>query len=344
MSQPISNSHAQGLANDEAVKSAALKVILDHASDPRERETPTNFAASQPANLAAPTSSTRITLFTVPKPFGNDSHTDMIQRNAIRSWLQLAPAIEVVMLGDEEGIADVAAELGAVHLPGLQYNDRGTPIVSSAFKLVREFSTRPLLAYCNSDVILLNDFVQGIDLIVRTGEFENFLAFGRRTDLRVDREINFSSLPETKQLVADSLNSGVISSQVCKEYFVFTPSMFEDMPPFAIGRGNWDNWIIHHAKSTKTPVVNVSDLVTVIHQNHDYQHTGQGRMKCYVSGEEAKANESLGGGRHLISGSVGTWRLTPGGLTRERPLLLNRAFWADVPRFIRLLGSLLSSR
>lgn len=344
MSQPTSNSHNRGFTFDDAVNNTAQTDNSGTQSDHSTRQTQTNLPAIQQAVPDSPACRPRITLFTVPKPFGNDPHTDLIQRNAIRSWLQLAPAIEVVLLGDEEGIADVAAELGAVHLPGLQYNDRGTPIVSSAFKLVRESSTRPLLAYCNSDVILLNDFVQGIELVLRTGEFENFLAFGRRTDLKIDREIDFSSLLETKQLVADSLNSGVISSQVCKEYFVFSPSMFEDMPPFAIGRGNWDNWIIHHAKLTKTPVVNVSDLVTVIHQNHDYQHTGQGRMKCYVSGEEAKINESLGGGRHLVSGSVGTWRLTPGGLTRERPLLLNRAFWADVPRFIRLLGSLLSSR
>lgn len=290
------------------------------------------------------TSEPRITIFTVPKPFGQSSHTDLIQRNAIRSWIQLSPELEVVLLGNEPGIAEFAAEVGVTHLPDLEYNDRGTPIVSSAFELARQFSDRPLLAYCNSDVILLDDFVRAIELIEREKSLSNFLAFGRRTDLEVDRAIDFSRLDEIEWLKSEAIRAGKISSQVCKEYFVFRPSMFLSMPEFAIGRGNWDNWVIHHAKLVKTPVINISDFVTVIHQNHDYQHLGENRMQCYVSGDEARTNQALGGGRHWISGSVGTHRLTRNGIKKERPLLLNPEFWFDIPRFIRLMGSLFGGR
>lgn len=292
-------------------------------------------------------SSTALTIFTAPKPFGENEHIDLIQRNAIRSWKHLSDEkayVEVVLLGSEAGVAEVAQELGVTHLPGLEYNEQGTPIVSSAFELVRQHATSPLLAYCNADVILFKDLIRSIEAIQQGGQFEKFVAFGNRTDLRLTRPVDFNELSQIERLLVESQQQGVISSQLCKEYFVFSKELFRDMPRFAIGRGNWDNWIIHHAKSLKVPVVNVSDLVTVIHQNHDYQHTGEGRMKCYVSGTEAKSNEKLGGGKHLVSGSVGTWRLTPQGLRRERPLLINRAFWADVPRFLRLVGSLLTSR
>ena len=165
-----------------------------------------------------------------------------------------------------------------------------------------------------------------------------------RIDLDVTEDIDFTDHVSVRRLVAAARQLGQISSQVCKEYFLFHRDLFADMPEFAIGRGNWDNWMIHHAKSQRVPVINLSQAITAIHQSHDYRHTGADRMSCYVSGPEARQNQALAGGRHLISGSVGTHRLTRSGLTRERRLLLNSEFWADVPRFLKLVSGLLSRR
>ena len=284
-----------------------------------------------------------LTIFTIPKPFGNSDHIDLIQTNAIRSWKALGPNVNVVLIGDEFGVAESALELGVHHGKGLRYNAHGTPLVNSAFAIARQFSSSQLLMYCNADVILMRDLLGSLELVSRYEQWRSFVAFGRRTDLDITQSICFDDRDQVRELLAQVNRNGKIASQVCKEYFVFDRELFQDMPEFAVGRGNWDNWVIHHAKKTGVPVVNLSDLVTVIHQNHDYKHTGQGRMKCYVSGEEAKLNQKLAGGRHLISGSVGTWRLTQDGLRRERPLLLNSEFWADVPRFIRLMASLIRS-
>ncbi len=144
-------------------------------------------------------------------------------------------------------------------------------------------------------------------------------------------------LIQIERLLENCKTRGRLSSNVCKEYFVFNRDLYPDLPPFAIGRGNWDNWMIHSAKQNQLPVVNISDLVTAIHQAHDYSHTGFGRFKCYVSGVEAKENKRLARGRHLISGSTATWRLAESGLRRERPLLINPEFWTDIPRFMRLM-------
>lgn len=285
-----------------------------------------------------------IAIFSMPKPFGNCSHIDVIQTNAIRSWAALGGDIEVILLGDEPGVAETAAELNVRHLSGLQYNQHGTPLVNSAFRLARQHTQAPLLMYCNADVILLRDLLKAIELVDRDKRWSDFVAFGRRIDYDQSDLIDFGDNQQVNQLLTGVADAGKIASQVCKEYFVFSRELFRDMPDFAVGRGNWDNWVIHHAKQTGVPVVNVSELVSVIHQNHDYGHTGAGRMQCYVSGDEAKNNQQLAGGRHLISGSVGTWRLTQEGIRRERPLLLNPAFWADVPRFTRLMFHLFGSR
>ena len=291
------------------------------------------------------TSKPLITLFTTPKPFADkDDHTTIIQTNAIRSWVRLGPQVQVVLIGEEPGIAMAAKRLGAQHSSQLKYNARRTPLVSSAFETARSMSNTPLLAYCNSDVILTEDFLAAIERLVELKQSEPFVAFGRRIDLKVETEVDFDAPEALAELVARAKSEGKICTQICKEYFVFPRELYHDIPAFAIGRGNWDNWMIHSAKANGTAVINVSHQVTAIHQMHNYKHANAHRRNIYMTGKEAKENQRLGGGRHLVLGSVGTHRLTPNGIEPEKALLLNPHFWADVPRFLRLLKNLVLSR
>ncbi|MDG1875586.1 MAG: hypothetical protein P8J27_16870 [Mariniblastus sp.] len=282
-----------------------------------------------------------VTLFALPKPFGVE--TDLIQKNAIKSWTQLSPHVEVLLIGDEDGIAETATEFGARHSNQLEFNSHGTPLVSSAFEIAHRETNSPFLVYCNSDVILMKDFVRAIELLAAHESFEKFVAFGQRTNLKVDHPIDFENKSEIENLLSDCVTSGKLATNACKEYFIFSRELYQQIPEFAIGRGNWDNWMIHSAKQDKHAVINLSDIVTVIHQDHSYSHTSTGRRGCYVSGEEARQNQRLAGGRHLISGSYGNWRLTPTGLQREKPLFLNPSFWSDIPRFGRLMMNLMSN-
>src|SRR3990172_4281256 len=99
-----------------------------------------------------------ITLYSAPKPF-TDPHVAMIQRNAIKSWT-LLPDIEVILLGEETGLAEAARELGVKHLPNVMCNESGTPLISSMFQLARENSNSDLLCIINTDMILMPDFVE----------------------------------------------------------------------------------------------------------------------------------------------------------------------------------------
>src|SRR5512138_1171415 len=97
-----------------------------------------------------------ITFFSAPKPF-TDPHIATIQRNAIRSWT-LLPDVEVILLGEETGLAEAARELGVRHIPDVERNENGTPLISSMFQLAREHSSSDLLCIINADMILMPDF------------------------------------------------------------------------------------------------------------------------------------------------------------------------------------------
>lgn len=283
-----------------------------------------------------------ITMFALPKAFEGEAR--IIQRNAIQSWSRLFPAVTVVLLGNEKGIAEAADEFDCMHIAEVDTNEYGTPLVSSAFDQTRKVSDSPILVYCNADVILFDEFVEAIQRLADS-HLDQFVAIGQRTDLRVDTEIDFDDPKQLAELRKRVRAHGKVASVVCKEYFAFTRELYDDVPNFAVGRGNWDNWMVAHAKSAEVPVVSLTGCVTALHQSHGYGKTTQKtRLRCYVTGEEAVENKRLAGGRNLIAGSTSGWVLDGNGLRKKRLQSLNPEFWIDSIRFLRLMLDLLINR
>lgn len=266
-----------------------------------------------------------LTLFTAPKPFTNP-HIATIQRNALQSWLQLGPEVEVLLVGEESGMAGVAAELGVTHLPNVERNDQGTPLVSSIFELARQANDSPLLAYINADILVLPDFVAVARQIA--SQVERFLAVGQRWDLDVTQPLEFSAGWEAR-LRSQVRASGKLHLPAGSDYFIFPRHLFVDMPAFAIGRAGWDNWMIYHALAQGWPVVDATHDLMVIHQSHDYSHLPGG--KPHYDLEETHQNIALAGGAgHMYTLLDSDRRLVGGRIRAPRPTLLRTLRWAEV--------------
>lgn len=231
-----------------------------------------------------------ITLFSAPKPF-TDPHINLIQRNAIQSWLHLGDEVEVFLVGDEAGLAEVAQEYGVVQLDQVKRNDQGTPLVSSIFALARQASQAPLLAYANADILLLPDFVQAAQSI--RARCDRFLAISQRRDLGVKSLLDFSDGWD-RRLVATVQSHGRLHPPAGSDVFLFPRTEFVEIPDFAIGRAGWDNWMIFHACQEEIKVVDATPSMTVIHQDHDYSHLPGG--KPHYDLEESDQNLKLAGG------------------------------------------------
>lgn len=232
----------------------------------------------------------QLTIFATPKPF-TDSHIDLIQQNAIGSWLQLGEDVEVVLVGDEEGYSEVVEQHQVAHQLHVSRNKWGTPLVNSIFKQARKASQNNLLAYINADIILTPDFVSAVLEISRIEE--RFLIVGRRWNLRVEEEINFEG-KWVDELEKKVRNQGKLHDPTAIDYFVFPRGIFTDIPPFAIGRAGWDNWMVYHAIKQGWTVIDITPSVIVIHQEHDYDHLPEG--KPHYNLDESSQNVNLGGG------------------------------------------------
>ena len=235
-----------------------------------------------------------LTIFTAPKAFTNP-HIATIQKNAIQSWMHLSNRVQVLLLGEEEGLADLAHELGIAHLPDVELNPQGTPLLSSMFELARQHSDSPYLACVNTDVILLPETMDVIDK--GSSQVKEFLIVGQRWDLAVKALLEFKAGWE-EQLRHDLRERGRLHPPSGSDYFIFPRQCFQEMPRFAIGRAGWDNWMFFHARQKGWPVIDATPILPVIHQDHDYSHLPGGQPHYRLP--ETSENVRLAGGRRAI--------------------------------------------
>lgn len=251
---------------------------------------------------------TMLTLFACPKPF-TDPHIALIQRNAIRSWTMLRPKPEIILVGGEHGIADVAEELGATHLPDVLRNEFGTPLLNDVFAQVERRHPNSVFCYVNSDIILMSDFMNSIQ--VTAASKDCFMLGGRPWNLDVNYSIDFRPGWEN-ELRRKIVSEGVLRHEDSCDMFAYTAGLWCDLPPFAIGRCYFDNALMWLARRSGGALVDATETACAIHQSHGYALHLQGTD--YLKNPEAQKNRELAGGRLALL----NWRSATHALRGQR--------------------------
>lgn len=269
-----------------------------------------------------------ITLFSAPKPF-TDPHIATIQRNAIHSWT-LLPDVEVILLGEETGLAEAARELGVMHLPNVKRNENGTPLISSMFQLAHEHGHGDLLCIINADMILMPDFVEAARQV--KGRKSDFVLLSQRWDLDITEPLDFTDGWQNR-LRSTVHGQGQLHRPAGSDFFLFPRSSFLEVPDFTIGRAGWDNWMIYKARKEGWPVIDCTPSVMIVHQNHDYSHLPGG--KSHYDHPDTNENIRLAGGQANIRFTIldSTHQLVGGKLTR--PKMTSLRFQRKLELFLR---------
>ena len=243
-----------------------------------------------------------------------------IQRNAIFNWRTAMPSAKIILIGDDPGVADAAEELGCSHLGNIPVNRFGTPFLNAIFRMGQEASSTPLVCYINTDILLPDSFFSAVATV--RSRFDNFLMIGRRWNANIPEKLDFGP-GWNERLERIRRERGVLFTPDAIDYFIFPHGRFLDMPDFTIGRFAWDNWILRAAASTGMELVDATEAVPVIHQNHTYGHVQQAEPDgTRIQSPEIQENQRLlfdsfpdTNARNSSTCSA-AWTLTPEGLKR----------------------------
>jgi len=255
-------------------------------------------------------------IFTIPKAF--DGTIGVIQENAISSWVRLKPVPKIVLLGDDPGVREAAKKYKVHHIPELQTNKYGAPILSSAVQLAKKKFKHNVLALVHTDIILTSDFTKVVKKIYN--QHPEFLATGLRSDVKQERKIRFGAQWE-KILKKKVIKTGKLRDSTTKEgrdiklfngsdYFIFSRNFYPEIPPFAIGRYFWDSWMQYISYELDKPWIDVTNGFLAVHQDHHYLHVKShmaSRKKMdigqyYKNPEMARNFKYLSNGRGIKEG------------------------------------------
>lgn len=265
-----------------------------------------------------------LTIFATPKPCRD--RFARIQANAMRSWAALGDAVEVLLIGDDEGTDALAASTGATHVPAVERSPHRVPLLDDLWRTGQARAHAPTCLFSNADLLFTDDLLPAI-ATVRAQIDGPFLVIGQRWDLELDEDLDTDDPCWGAALRHRARTQGRQSSPLWVDWFAFPRGQYPTLPPFVVGRPGYDHWLVWHTLDRGVPVIDVSDVVTTVHQHHDYSHGG-GHHDVWF-GEDAQTNRALVGDRaHMRHVGHATHRLgTDGSIepARGTKYVLSRA-------------------
>jgi hypothetical protein len=257
-----------------------------------------------------------LTFFTTAKAF--EGHSGIIQRNALQSWKRLHLDVEIILFGDDAGAADVSASLGLRHEARVERHPSGMKYLNYMFARAQSIAQHECLCYCNCDIILMEDFWPAFEK--EASRQEPFLMIGRRWDTNITEPIDFRDAEWAAKVRKSALAANVLQATHFIDFFVFRKGLYDEVPPMVVGRSYWDHWLVWKALERGANVVDATQFMMAVHQNHGYGYHPQGKQGTNED-ELAQQNIELAGGRrHLRTLIHSTHRITRKGAIRITPL------------------------
>ena len=245
------------------------------------------------------------------------------------------------------GTAEIAQEYGLTHFPNIACNEYGTPLLNSMVSWVDQRASNSIIVYANVDVVFNNSLIVAINRAVENQERRrrrNFVIIGQTLDVRVDYEIAFERSNWEANLIDSANHRGNL--RVGRDYFVYARGFWGEMPAFAVARPAWDKWAIFRALELGADVIDATDVILAIHQNHQFVTDLEDSVyKNRWNGPEAEQNRHLAGdwarrfGTEDANWKMGDKKIAPV-ISRRRFIKLIQKCFAKEPGMIRVLGYL----
>ena len=211
-----------------------------------------------------------ITFFSIPR--GGDEHVEILKK-AVKSWRKAAPKSQVVLFGDDPGVPETARLLRTDYVGDVSRNEHGTPLIDGVWKNAEELASNDWLMEISGDVLLEETSLR--DVIAAVGDYARPFVIGQRWD----------SNPNATGLTLHA-PCGV-------DYFLFRRGTLGAIPPFAVGRSIYDNWLVWASLYRwRMQVVDATNVIKAVHHYHSFSN-GTDTKADAVFMKERQQNEQL---------------------------------------------------
>ena len=267
-----------------------------------------------------------ITLFSTPKDF--IGIFKIIQTNALRSWRHLSPDIQIIIMGDSQGSYEMAEEIGAEFIPNIRCSKEGTPLLSDLFRQAQKKARFSIMTFINADIILPVNFLNAVNIAAK--RFNQFLLIGHRWDMDVNTVVDFQDSQAANHFWESAANKSQKHPCTGIDYFVFNKGLWKSLPDFIIGRPGYDNWLIWNIRRRLLPVIDASEIINAVHQNHDYNFHNVKNRKGRDTGNETKVNIKLHKGK-LLNILDATYKIVSNEIIKKTNSDEISRFWHRLP-------------
>jgi len=210
-----------------------------------------------------------ISFFTIPRAF-DDKYND-IQIASIQSWLSISDEVEVWLVGNDSGVGKVNDFLGprVHHILSVNRSPWKTPLIDDAFYQVMDVASYDILCYVNTDIYFVFGVKETVEL-VRDMFFPSlgWIITGQRFDVNEDHiKLALGGYPIKLR--------GERHCRHGEDYFIFGKGIYGHrghIPPFAVGRSAWDNWLLMDAQDRGMKAIDATGTIDAFHLGQTKHH------------------------------------------------------------------------
>jgi hypothetical protein len=211
-----------------------------------------------------------IAILSSPRPFIGEFNR--IQTNAIKSWMSLDSNIDIFLIDDEQSTcsslltASYYSAISIIH--PLASSPWGTPLIDGPINQLLSSKKYSHVCFVNTDIILDNRFVDLISFLTRCS-FTNYICMGQRHNIDVPFTLDYISATD-RPMPNPWILPRSLHPPTGMDYWIMPCSSSLVFPPFISGRPGMDSWLAWYHVSNHLPLIDATNFLQVLHQNHPY--------------------------------------------------------------------------
>ena len=231
-----------------------------------------------------------ITFISVPKPHVDYFHRDKYKL-AISSWLSASKRSRVILYVPEkefddsgklqQDLVDLFGENRVFYKGYLKSDLNGVPFVDDWFKRGVDDAETKYVCFINTDILISSKWMKRVKQVHSVfDDTQKIVLINQRVDFDFfddSSRFHYNSstyLEEIDELVQESSHedhspAGIDTFTFRKDILPFNPDV---IPPYIVGRYNWDNWLVGYLTQHATLVsfgVN-PPVYHINHRRHDF--------------------------------------------------------------------------